>query len=64
MYKIEEELEKLQTNYQLREIPKITDKIDGKVFIDGNEYINFASNDYLGISTKKELVNEILSHSR
>lgn len=64
MYKIKEELEKLKTNYQLREIPKITDKIDGKVFIDGKEYINFASNDYLGISTKKELIDEFLSNNK
>ncbi len=62
MDRIREELEKLGKNNQLRSIPNIESKSDGKIMIDGIEYINFASNDYLGISTKTELRDEFLSN--
>ncbi len=55
MKRIAEELEKLKQNNQLRAIPNIESKSDGKIIVDGIEYVNFASNDYLGISTKNEL---------
>lgn len=61
MQRIREELESLGVNGNLRKIPSIESKSDGKLIIDGIEYINFASNDYLGISTKKELIEEFLA---
>ena len=63
MKKIVEELEKLNNNNQLRTIPNIESKSDGKIVVDGVEYINFASNDYLGISTKYSLKREFLNQS-
>ncbi len=60
MDKIREELEKLKANNQLRQIPNIESKSDGKIVVNGTEYINFASNDYLGISTKEDLRNDFL----
>ena len=61
MQRILEELKKLNENNQLRRIPNINSKSDGKICINGKEYINYASNDYLGISTKQELREEFLS---
>ena len=58
MKRIREELNKLQNSKQYRKIPNIESKSDGKIVVDGVEYINFASNDYLGISTKEELRKE------
>lgn len=64
MQRIKNELEKLDACGQLRNIPSIQYKTDGKVVIDGVEYVNFASNDYLGISTKTELIEEFLSTNK
>jgi 8-amino-7-oxononanoate synthase len=61
MQRIKDELQKLEANGQLRQIPHIASKTDGKVLINGIEYINYASNDYLGISTKKDLITEFLN---
>lgn len=61
MDRIEEELNKLKQNSQLRTIPNIESKSDGKIMVDGVEYVNFASNDYLGISTKEFLKHEFLN---
>ena len=60
---IKQELESLKNKGQLRSIPNIESKSDGKIVIDGNEYINFASNDYLGISTKFDLRREFFKNS-
>ncbi len=60
MERIAEELKKLTENNQLRKIPNIESKADGKITVDGVEYVNFASNDYLGISTKADLRREFL----
>lgn len=57
------ELELLKSKGQLRTIPNIESKTDGKIVIDGKEYVNFASNDYLGISTKTELEKEFLQNN-
>ena len=64
MQRIREELNKLEEKGQLRTIPSILSKKDGKLVIDGVEYINLASNDYLGISTKTELIEEFLSQHK
>ncbi len=61
MQRIAEEIEKLRLNNQLRIIPNIEAKLDGKIIVDGCEFVNFASNDYLGISTKSDLREEFLS---
>lgn len=60
MQKIKEELSLLEEKGNLRCIPSIETKNNGKITINGKEYVNFASNDYLGISTKQELINEFL----
>lgn len=64
MQGIEEELEKLKQKNQLRTIPNIESKSDGKIVIDGVEYVNFASNDYLGLSTKEDLRQEFLAENK
>lgn len=61
MSSISEDLALLRRNGQFRKIPDIDFKTDGKIVINGIEYINFASNDYLGISTKTDLIDEFLS---
>lgn len=58
---IADELKKLEEKKQLRQIPNIEAKSDSKIILDGIEYTNFASNDYLGISTKNDLREEFLS---
>lgn len=58
MQRIIEELEGLKEKGQFRKIPQVVSKSDGKIVVDGVEYVNFASNDYLGISTKRNLVEE------
>ena len=64
MERIAEELKALNENHQLRKIPNVISKTDGKIVVDGVEYVNFASNDYLGISTKDVIRREFLdSHS-
>ena len=60
MNTIAEELEKLKLNNQFRRIPAIDSKSDGVIVINGQEYKNFASNDYLSISTNAELKEEFL----
>lgn len=60
---IKQELEVLRSKGQLREIPDIQAKSDGKIVVDRKEYINYASNDYLGISTKDDLRREFLNQN-
>lgn len=62
MQRIREDLRILGEHGNLRTIPSIESKSDGKIVIDGVEYINFASNDYLGISTKQDLIDEFLTN--
>ena len=61
MINIEKELIQLEKEKQLREIPLIETKSLNKILINEKEYINFASNDYLGISTNNELRQEFLA---
>lgn len=62
MKKISEELEKLEEIGQLRSIPEINTKHENIIVINDKEYINFASNDYLGISTDKALFEEFMNN--
>ena len=64
MNDIRESLEKLKIKGQYRKIPNIDYKLGNKVVIDGKEYLNFASNDYLGISTKTNLIDEFLTNNK
>lgn len=63
MQRIEEHLNLLNKNGNLRSIPLINSKNGTKIDINGVEYINFASNDYLNISTNNELKQEFLSNN-
>ena len=63
MKRIAEELDLLKNNAQFRRIPDIESKSNGKIVVEGKEYVNFASNDYLGISTKQNLRQEFLRNS-
>jgi 7-keto-8-aminopelargonate synthetase-like enzyme len=46
----EEKLEELKKNYLYRSINDIDSKTTMEIIIDGKKFINFASNDYLGLS--------------
>jgi len=63
MQRIKSDLELLAASGQLRKIPAIEFKTDGKLYCENTEYINLASNDYLGISTKKELIEDFLANN-
>ena len=64
MERIKEELRKLEEIGQLREIPNISVKTGNGLICNNNSYTNFASNDYLGISTDIELREEFLSNNK
>ena len=61
MQRIKNSLDSLNEKGNLRKIPLIESKSDSLIKINGVNYINFASNDYLSISTNTELKNEFLS---
>lgn len=63
MQRIKNELKELEIKGQKRKIPQIFDKTGNRILIEGKQYVNFASNDYLGISTNTELRNEFLSNN-
>lgn len=58
MKRIVTALTKLKEDNRYRKIPNIMNKSSNYVSIEGKNYINFASNDYLSISTDKILHNE------
>ena len=64
MENIKQELENLRSKEQFRLIPDVVSKSDGKIIINGQEYVNFASNDYLGISTKADIREEFLKDNK
>ena len=64
MNKIKEELEVLKENGNFRNIPNINGKSDSKLSVNNVDYVNFASNDYLGISTKLDLREEFLTQNK
>ena len=60
MQRIKEVLKQLEENGQLRNIPEITSKMSGILEVKNQKFINFASNDYLDISTNIRLKEEFL----
>lgn len=60
MCSFEKELKTLKDKNTFRQIPNISDKKGTFVNIDGTNLLNFSSNDYLNLSTNKELVKEFL----
>lgn len=60
----EQELENLKKNSCLRKIPDISYKENKYIFSNGKRYINLSSNDYLGISTNKQLVSEFIKENK
>ena len=62
MERFKEKLEDLKLNNQYRQIPDVQTKFGDKILINNKEYVNFASNDYLGIGTDRELQTEFLSN--
>ena len=63
MNKIENELIKLKNIGQFRSIPNIHSKAGNRILINGTEYLNLASNDYLGISTDAGLRTEFIKQN-
>lgn len=64
MQRIKKELKLLEEKGLLRKIPSINSKDSSFITINGDNYVNFASNDYLNISTKLELREEFLSNNK
>lgn len=60
MQDIQNELEQLKANDMFRQVSSIQKKEGEYVFVNGEKLINFSSNDYLGLSTDKELVKEFI----
>lgn len=56
-------LNKLENENKLRQIPNILKKIGNNIHIDDSIFINFASNDYLNISTNNLLQKEFLTEN-
>lgn len=61
MQNIEEELKLLKENNMFRHISPIEQKQGECAIVNGKKLVNFSSNDYLGLSTSKELVEEFCS---
>lgn len=60
MYEFKNELEILKERNTFRQIPNISDKKETFVNINGKALLNFSSNDYLNLSTNKDLIKEFL----
>ncbi len=55
-----EQLETLKQNSNFRTIKNIEKKVGKYIFIDGKKLLNLSSNDYLNVSTNKELTTEFV----
>lgn len=60
MCEFEKELDILKEKNTFRQIPNISNKKDTFVKIDGKTLLNFSSNDYLNLSTNKNLITEFV----
>lgn len=59
-----DEIIKLTEKGNLRQIPDIEEKYGKFLTINGKKMLNLSSNDYLNISTNKELINEFINKYR
>ena len=55
-----EEIKKLVEKDNFRQVHNIEEKYGKYLLINGRELLNFSSNDYLNLSTDRELINEFL----
>ena len=55
-----EEIEKLVEKDNFRQVHNIEEKAGKFLFIEGKTLLNFSSNDYLNLSTNKNLINEFI----
>ncbi len=56
------EIEKLKEKDNFRQIHDIEEKHDRYLVINGRDMVNFSSNDYLNLSTNRELINEFIQN--
>ena len=56
----EEEIKKLVEKDNFRQVHNIEEKYGKSLSIEGKELVNFSSNDYLNLSTDKNLINEFI----
>lgn len=58
-----EEIKKLIEKDNFRQVHNIEEKYGKKILVNSQEMINFSSNDYLNLSTDKDLVNEFVKNN-
>ena len=56
----EDEIKKLVEKDNFRQVHNIEEKQGKFLFINGEKLLNFSSNDYLNISTDRNLINKFL----
>jgi 8-amino-7-oxononanoate synthase len=61
---MEKELEDLREKGQFRFLRNIEGKVGKSIRAEGKDYLNFSSNDYLGIASNKELHKEFYENLR
>ena len=63
MEKIKQDLDRFQKEGLTRDLKTIKNLSRGKILVDGNEYVNFSSNDYLGLSSHPAIMQAFSDES-